>query len=145
MQTFSKVFFLTLVLVAGIYPVGTSVDDLDGLLAAEAFQQYLDRMSELDPIIKAEIGELRANDLSQCRSIPFGAKACGGPATYLAYSVVRTNEGRLRALIDEYNQNARNYNQARKLLSDCMFVSEPKVTLVEGICKLQWNMPVPIK
>jgi hypothetical protein len=140
-----KVLLLTTTLVVGTFEFGTRFDDRDRLLAAEAFQQYLDRMNELDRMIKAEIGEPRATDLSQCRSIPFGAKACGGPATYLAYSVARTNDVQLRALVDEFNQTAREYNQARKLMSDCMFVSEPKVELIEGICKLQWNQPVPIE
>lgn len=145
MRKYFNVILLALALVVGICAVGTRGDDLDGLLAAEVFQQYLDRMKELDRSIKEEIGEPRANDLSQCRSIPFGAKACGGPATYLAYSVTRTNEVHLRALIDEFNQNAKKYNQASKILSDCMIVSEPKIELFGGICKLQWGKPVPIK
>jgi hypothetical protein len=140
-----NVLVLTTTLIAGAFEFESRVGDRHRLLAAEAFQQYSDRMKELDAMIKAEIGEPRANDVSQCRSIPFGAKACGGPATYLAYSLARTNEGKLRVLIDEYNQNARNYNHSRNLMSDCMFVSEPKIELTEGICKLQWNMPTPIK
>jgi hypothetical protein len=120
-------------------------EDPGRLLAAEGSQQYLSRMKELDRSIKEEIGEPRASHLSQCRSIPFGAKACGGPATFLAYSVARTDESGLRTLIDDYNQNARRYNQTGNLISDCMVVSEPKLELVGGICKLQWDQPVPIK
>jgi hypothetical protein len=134
---FPKVLLFRLALVAAICTVGITLDDRRDLLAAEAGQQFIDRMNMLDRMIKDVIGEPRADNVAQCRSIPFGAKACGGPATYLAYSTVRTNEGQLRALIDEFNQNARNYNQVSGRMSDCMYVPEPNIELVGGVCKLR--------
>ena len=129
-------FFVTLLFVSGITSYGSSAG-IGKLFAAEADQKYVDRMGELDKLIKAEIGDARASDLAQCRSIPFGAKACGGPATYLAYSTAFINEAKLKALVDAFNSTSRSYIEARKILSDCRFVSEPKLELVNGICKLQ--------
>ena len=131
MISFSKVLLSKLALAVAIFAFWTSPDNRRDLLAAEAGQQFIDRM------IKEAIGEPRADNLAQCRSIAFGAKACGGPAAYLVFSTVRTNEGQLRALVEEFNQNARNYNQVSGRMSDCMFVPEPNSELVGGVCKLR--------
>ncbi len=146
MRTIVAVFLLLLGLTTGTLTL--RVIHLDSRTDSTAFalQQFdLDRMTELGRIIKEEIGDARAKDLSQCRSIAFGHKPCGGPATYLAYSVAKTNESKLKVLVDEYNQQAKNYNSARKVLSDCREVPAPKIELVDGLCKLEWNRPVPIK
>jgi len=139
-------FLLPLVIMVGIDLVYMSRIASHSDSGAFALQQFdLDRMAELQRTIKEKIGDVRAKELSQCRSIPFGHKPCGGPATYLAYSVVKTDESKLKALVGEYNEQSKNYNIARKVLSDCMYVSPPKIDLIDGVCKLEWNLPRPVK
>jgi hypothetical protein len=139
-------FLLLFVVMVGIDIVHMSRTDSRPDSTAFALQQFdLDQMAELRRMIKEEIGDARATNLTQCRSIAFGDKPCGGPASYLASSVAKTDEAKLKALVDDYNQQSKNYNIARKVLSDCMYVSAPKIELVEGVCKLEWNKPVPIK
>ncbi|MSP39006.1 MAG: hypothetical protein EXR70_11000 [Deltaproteobacteria bacterium] len=136
-MSFPKVLLGKFLLAAAIFALATIHDDQRELSAAEAGQPYIDRMNILDRMIKDIIGEPRADNLTQCRLMAYGAKACGGPAAYLAFSTARTNEAQLTGLVDEYNQNARNYNQVSNRMSDCMFVMEPQIELISGICKLR--------
>jgi hypothetical protein len=146
MRKIVTVFLLLLALTVGTHVIRVIQIDSRPNSMASAFQQFdLDRMAELQRIIREEIGAAGAKDLSQCRSIAFGHKPCGGPATYLPYSVAKTDESKLKTLVDEYNQQARNYNNAQKSLSNCMYLSAPKIELVDGVCKLAWNLPRPIK
>ena len=130
---------LVLVLSAGIpafdvwNPLSPSVNTTR-LNAAQ--QNDSERLKELGRIIEQEIGTPAANEPSQCKLIAFGSKPCGGPARYLVYSTAKTNETRLKQLVDEFNQLAKKINEERKILSDCMFVSEPKVELVDGVCRI---------
>ena len=105
-----------------------------GLNAAQ--QNDSERLKELGRIIEQEIGTPAANEPSQCKLIAFGSKPCGGPARYLVYSTAKTNETRLKQLVDEFNQLAKKINEERKIFSDCMFVSEPKVELVDSVCRI---------
>ncbi len=101
-----------------------------------AQQDDSERLKELGRIIEQEIGTPTANEPSQCKLIAFGAKPCGGPARYLVYSTEKTNESRLKQLVNEFNGLAKKINEERKIISDCMFVTEPKVELVDKVCKI---------
>ena len=101
-----------------------------------AQQNDSERLKQLGSIIEQEIGTPTANEPSQCKLIAFGAKPCGGPARYLVYSTEKTNEFRLKQLVNEFNGLAKKINEERKMMSDCMFVTEPKVELVDKVCKI---------
>jgi hypothetical protein len=107
----------------------------DGL---EAFQQNDSaRLKDLQRIIEQEIGTPAADQPSQCKSIAFGSKPCGGPVKYLAYSTTKTNESRLKQLVNEFNGLEKKINEERKMISDCMLVTEPKVELVDKVCTIR--------
>ncbi len=95
-----------------------------------------DRLRELNTLIEKEIGTPSAKEPAQCKVIAYGAKPCGGPAKYLVYSTGRTDEARLKQLVNEFNQLAKKINQEKKLISDCMFVTEPKIEFVGGMCTI---------
>jgi hypothetical protein len=106
----------------------------------DAAQQYdSERLQELRTLIEKEIGTPTANEPIQCKLIAFGSKPCGGPARYLVYSTARTNEDKLKQLVNEFNQLAKKFNEERKTLSDCMFVTEPRVEFVGGVCAIKDN------
>jgi hypothetical protein len=75
--------------------------------------------------IQAEIGTARCEQDRQCRSLPIGHKACGGPAGHLAWSTLVGNEARLRTLAQQHEQASRQAQEKRGLVSDCMLVSDP--------------------
>lgn len=80
-------------------------------------------------------GKAQANDLSQCRVVGFGAKACGGPQSYLVYSTLNGNETELLHKVERYNALIRMQNEQQGLMSDCAIVPEPAVVLVNGFCQ----------
>ena len=45
--------------------------------------------------LKAAIGNAACTDSGQCRTVPVGARACGGPEGYLAYSTAGGQEAAL--------------------------------------------------
>jgi hypothetical protein len=85
--------------------------------------------------IKTMIGEATATDVLQCRKVAVGYKACGGPASYLIYSVQGLDEAVLLQKVAAYNALAEAESHRLGLISDCAMVSEPSVTLVGGVCK----------
>jgi hypothetical protein len=114
---------------------------------ANAFQQSDSaRRDELLRMIKAEVGEPAAKSPSQCKTIALGSKPCGGPATYLVYSTAGSDEDKLKQLVSEYNELSRKYHREHpEIMSDCMFVAEPKVELSDGLCKIKALGPGPIR
>ena len=48
--------------------------------------------------IRALVGDASCTESGQCRTLPIGAVACGGPQDYLPYSTSRTDEKALLAL-----------------------------------------------
>ena len=113
------------------------------ILAAAVFLTLVggggDRRQELERLrdeIKAEIGTPAAEERAQCRTMALGVKPCGGPWTYLVYSTAVSDEAKLRKLVDEFNELDRKRNEEDGLISDCSVVSEPKVTLADGVCSI---------
>lgn len=85
--------------------------------------------------IKALIGEAKASDVQQCRKVAFGYKACGGPESYLIYSVEGLDEAALLQKVSEYNALSEAETHRLGLISDCSMALEPSVRLVGGVCK----------
>ena len=56
--------------------------------------------------------------------IGVGAKPCGGPSGYIAYSVNIDTETFL-ALVEDYNKNVQEYNEREGLISDCAIALAP--------------------
>ena len=94
---------------------------------AELTQRYAE--------IKTMIGEAKASDVQQCRKVAFGYKACGGPASYLIYSVAGLDEALLLKKVAEYNALDEAETHRLGLISDCAMVTEPGVILEGGVCK----------
>lgn len=73
----------------------------------------------------------------QCAAAPVGAKACGGPRSYLAYCTLTTDADALHAKLDELHRTEDAYNRRYEIISDCMLVMEPPVAAVNGVCTAQ--------
>jgi hypothetical protein len=142
MRRIADIFLLVLASSAGLASFGVW-----GLLPStlngsklDAAQQYdSERLEELRGMIEKEIGTPYAIEPTQCKLIAFGSKPCGGPARYMLYSTAKTNESKLKQLVSEFNQLAKKINEEKKLSSDCMFVTEPKVEFVDGVCRIKHN------
>jgi hypothetical protein len=74
-------------------------------------------------------------DASQCKSAPVGARACGGPRDYLVYCSATTDEDALLKALSRLQKSEQQYNEQCGIMSTCIFLAEPQVELVNGVCQ----------
>ena len=86
--------------------------------------------------IQDEIGTAECDNASQCRTMPVGHKACGGPEGYVAYSTKSGNSARLLALGEQYAAARKAENERSGILSNCMVERDPGATCVANRCVL---------
>jgi hypothetical protein len=77
-----------------------------------------------------------ARQESSCRSMPIGAKPCGGPWSYIVYSVTSTNEAELRSLVASFNHYQARLNRKKGMMSTCDYVMPPPIRLEGGHCRV---------
>jgi hypothetical protein len=95
---------------------------------------YLEEMQELKLEIDALIDSASCTENSECRSIAFGSKPCGGPWSYLIYSSAINTE-LLTSLVTDYNNLEDAYNKNCDAFSDCSLVNPPnELACEDGKC-----------
>lgn len=73
---------------------------------------------------------------TECLSIAFGAKPCGGPREFLVYPNT-VDQTTLEIMVNEYYEMDHQYNIETGAVSDCMVVSPPNnVNCVNGVCTI---------
>lgn len=77
--------------------------------------------------IDREIGSARCQNDSQCRVLPIGASACGGPDSYRAWSTLEGNARTLADLAARYTQRREQAGAAGGLSDLCVVRPEPSV------------------
>ncbi|NHZ99509.1 hypothetical protein [Massilia sp. CCM 8734] len=87
--------------------------------------------------ITAEIGDAACDNASQCRTLPVGSKACGGPAGFLPWSVKRSNGDLLARLAAEQAAAEKKVNEKSGMMSTCSVEQDPGATCSAGKCVLQ--------
>lgn len=73
----------------------------------------------------------------QCRSVALGAKSCGGPEAYMAYSTAKVSPEKVQALAERYREERKAANQASGLVSDCRYLMDPGAQCRAGRCQLR--------
>lgn len=86
--------------------------------------------------IKRLIGTPTCSDNAQCRSLPVGALACGGPQEYLPYSTVQTNESQLKNLAERSKTERQAEIKRTGEMSICINRPDPGAVCVAGACQL---------
>lgn len=92
-----------------------------------------EQLQEIKSRIERVVG-LRADEASQCRAMPIGAKPCGGPWAYFVYSASSTDEDMLKELVAAYDARQAILNRRDGHISTCDMVMPPTVALDDGIC-----------
>jgi hypothetical protein len=88
-----------------------------------------------EQIVKA-IGEARCVNLVHCRVLPLGARPCGGPSEYLAYSSTTGNREVLEAKAYEYSFLEEEVNRKQAAIGTCEALPAPRVSCIDGRCTL---------
>ena len=96
--------------------------------------------------VQSLIGDAACDDDSQCRTIGVGAKACGGPEAYLAWSTLNTDGEALRRQADREAERRRAEGEKRGEMSTCSVVPNPGAHCARpvdatagarGVCRLR--------
>ncbi|MFZ4875942.1 hypothetical protein ACL9RI_12720 [Janthinobacterium sp. Mn2066] len=87
--------------------------------------------------IQAEIGNAACDSTEQCQTIAIGAKACGGPESYLAWSSKNNDGKKLKALAYAQAEAQRRQQQNDGMLSTCSIITDPGASCVAGRCEVQ--------
>ncbi len=87
--------------------------------------------------IQAAVGNAACDSTQQCQTIAIGAKACGGPERYLAWSSKDNDGKQLKALAQAQADASRKQQQADGMMSTCSIVTDPGATCEAGRCVLQ--------
>ncbi len=84
--------------------------------------------------IKAEIGGAACDSNAQCRSLPVGQRACGGPEAYLPYSTKGTDAAKLQRIAEQQRAEQREKNTRSGMMSTCQAIMDPGATCSAGKC-----------
>jgi hypothetical protein len=99
-------------------------------IASETEAGLLDR-------IRDEIGAAACRSNDECRSLPVGAKACGGPAAWWPWSTAQSDGKQLQAWAQDLERLQRERIARSGQLSNCQFVADPGAACVAQRCVLQ--------
>ena len=75
--------------------------------------------------VAALIGDAACDGDAQCHTVAVGAKACGGPQAYLAWSSKRTDGAALQQAAEREARAARSAAEASGIMSNCAMVKDP--------------------
>lgn len=73
--------------------------------------------------IESDISKEKCTRNADWTFAPMGAKACGGPSSYIAYP--KKIESSILPKIEEYSNKMREFNKKYSISSDCMMAQEP--------------------
>ena len=92
------------------------------------------RLERMEDEIHALIGDPLCSDSTDCRFIAFGSKACGGPRTYLIYSISTVDTVELSKRVREHNEYEALLNRRYGVISTCGVPNPPDLGCRDGRC-----------
>jgi hypothetical protein len=98
--------------------------------------QPADTAAQLSQQIDSLVGDAACDSAAQCRTIAVGAKPCGGPERYVAWSTARTDEKQLKDVVAKHAARRHADNQASRMSSTCMMVTDPGASCSAKRCSL---------
>jgi uncharacterized phage infection (PIP) family protein YhgE len=84
--------------------------------------------------LKALIADPQCDTTEQCKTLPVGSRACGGPSSFVVYSDKTADESELTALSAKITEYERNLNAKNDMASICQHLSAPVTQCIENTC-----------
>lgn len=134
MRPLSAFLALLTVLATGC---GLFVEDDRDLGAFGSYEGYQELRQEALATLDQAVGDAEASSLAACRTVPVGAKACGGPASYAVYSTEAGDPETVQQVAEEITRLDEQANREFGLYSTCSLVAEPTVVWVDGQCRAE--------
>jgi hypothetical protein len=114
------------------HPVPRPMPPQQGAAAQDVDQAALDRLTrEVKALARAD-GCTAAN---QCRTLPIGARPCGGPEEFVVYCPRTTDVAALERKAAELERAQKAFNEKSGLMSTCEMRMPPRVVHVGGACR----------
>jgi hypothetical protein len=86
--------------------------------------------------IRNTIGSASCTSSVECKTVGVGARACGGPEGYLAYSTSETPPASLEALAARHAERRRAAVSASGMISTCNVLPDPGAVCDKGSCRV---------
>ncbi len=93
----------------------------------------VDELARLEGEIRRQADAPCVRD-DECGALPLGAKACGGPAFFVPYSV-NADTTRLLELAARHRRLSRERLEAEQAIGDCRVETPPPVACLAGRCR----------
>jgi hypothetical protein len=93
------------------------------------------QLQQLHTEITQLAGTAAATNISQCRKVGVGYRSCGGPNSYLIYSIQGTDEATLLSKVAQYNALQQAESERLGLMSTCQVIAEPVIVFTDGVCQ----------
>ena len=90
--------------------------------------------STLRQQIVAEIGNASCGTSAQCRTLPVGSRACGGPEGYLAYSTKTGDAAKMQRMAAQESAARKEQDRQTGGMSTCQMMMDPGATCQAGRC-----------
>lgn len=98
------------------------------------------RIDAIEAQLRVQIGPAACTTDSDCRALPIGARACGGPDRFLPYSVRATDEAALARLAADHTRLSAELLREQGAVGTCV-VAEPPAAVCDRsaplACKLR--------
>jgi hypothetical protein len=91
--------------------------------------------------IHSLVGKAECTSDSQCQVLPIGAKACGGPASFLAFSTAKTDPREVQVLAERHHAEQQANNQRSGMISNCRVEPTPAAACRANTCQLTNSLP----
>ena len=107
--------------------------------ALEQNKALVSDLPSIDQQIQTLVADKSCLEDADCASIGYGAKACGGPRSYLIYSLQRTNVDELTELVEGYNTLQSEDQRDSAVFGTCEYLMPPELACLEYRCQALVN------
>jgi hypothetical protein len=95
------------------------------LTSLPATPAHADPLPALEQAIDKAIGTPTCTTDAQCRSLPLGERACGGPDSFRPYSIKTAQTAQLEKLAQQHAAERRAANKASGRMGICQVLPDP--------------------
>ncbi|MBB1411352.1 hypothetical protein [Pseudoalteromonas sp. SG44-17] len=93
-----------------------------------------DNIKKVHQQLQTQIADLNCDNSSQCKVLPVGSRACGGPSSYIVYSNKTANEQAVEKLTQQITSLESQFNAQNKMISICQHLTAPAAQCIENKC-----------
>ncbi len=84
--------------------------------------------------LKQLIDDQSCDNSSQCKVLPVGSRACGGPSSFIVYSTKTADTAEVEKLAKDITALEKQFNAANDMMSICQHLTAPGAQCSENTC-----------